>query len=72
MKTFAQVWLQDDDSPEGNYECREHDKIDCPYCQDIYIEKPLTWTITKTPIDISKKSLLDEVMEKNLRKFLNE
>jgi len=65
MKTFSQVWIEEDNSENGRYECKEHDKEDCPYCSDICFEKPLSWTITKTKIHkLGQKSPLDIAMQK--------
>jgi hypothetical protein len=65
MKTFSQVWIEEDNGDNGHYECKLHDKEDCPYCTDVSIEKPLSWTIKKTPTHVAGyKSPLDEAMER--------
>jgi hypothetical protein len=65
MKTFTWSENDDDEVVNGHYECKLHDKEDCPYCTDVSFEKPLGWTITKTKIHkLGQKSPLDLAMQK--------
>lgn len=63
MKSF--VWMEDENSDlfDGYYECREHGSKDCSHCCPIP-KSDNYWTIKKQPIDLSYKSLLDEVLER--------
>lgn len=58
MKTFTWIENEDDEVANGYYECKLHDREDCPYCTDVSVEKPLRWGIA------GKRSLLDEAMDK--------
>ena len=64
MKSFT--WQEEDcdEVLNGHYECKLHDKENCPVCTDVAIEKPLSWTITKQNFGIAgKRSKLDDVFE---------